>query len=65
MAVSLGGLAAVRGIHYVVMWLFFAIILVHIYLVFVESRAQFWMMFFNKDKDQEKRRVTKELDKAI
>jgi len=30
MAVSLGGLAAVRGIHYVVMWLFFAIILVHI-----------------------------------
>lgn len=67
LAVSLGGLAAVRGIHYVAMWFFFAIILVHIYLVFVESRPQFWMMFFGKDKEKEKEqgRVTKELDKAI
>jgi len=65
MAFSLGGLAAVRGIHYVAMWVFFAIILVHIYLVFVESRSQFWMMFFNKDKDKDKGRVTKELDKAL
>lgn len=45
-----GGLAAVRGIHYVVMWLFFAIILAHVYLVFTEAYDQFWLMFFGKSK---------------
>jgi Ni/Fe-hydrogenase 1 B-type cytochrome subunit len=54
MEAALGGLAAVRGFHYMMMWIFFAIILVHLYLVFTESRAQFWMMFFGKDKDKEK-----------
>ena len=43
-----GGLAAVRGAHYVIMWLFFALILVHIYLVFTEAYDQFWLMFFGK-----------------
>jgi Ni/Fe-hydrogenase 1 B-type cytochrome subunit len=50
---SLGGLAAVRGIHYAVMWLFVAIILVHVYLVFTEARDQFWHMFFGKVKKAE------------
>lgn len=45
-----GGLAAVRGIHYVVMWLFFAIILAHVYLVFTEAYDQFWLMFFGRSK---------------
>jgi len=45
-----GGLAAVRGIHYVVMWLFFSIILAHVYLVFTEAYDQFWLMFFGKSK---------------
>ena len=45
---ALGGLAAVRGFHYVMMWLFIAIIAVHIYLVFTEARSQFWLMFFGK-----------------
>jgi Ni/Fe-hydrogenase 1 B-type cytochrome subunit len=46
-----GGLAAVRGIHYVVLWLFIAIITAHIYLVFTESYEQLKLMFFGKVKD--------------
>lgn len=48
-----GGLAAIRGIHYVLMWLFFAIVLAHVYLVFTEARAQFWVMFFGKETKEE------------
>lgn len=43
-----GGLAAVRGIHYVIMWLFIAIVAIHVYLVFTEAYEQFWLMFFGK-----------------
>ena len=50
LTVYFGGLAAVRGIHYVVMWLFAAIVLAHIYLVFTEAYDQFWFMFFGKEK---------------
>lgn len=50
-----GGLAAVRGIHYVVMWLFAAIVLAHIYLVFTEAYDQFWLMFFGKEKTSNKK----------
>ena len=43
-----GGLSAVRASHYVIMWLFIAIVAVHIYLVFTEASDEFWVMFFNK-----------------
>ncbi|HVJ47805.1 Ni/Fe-hydrogenase, b-type cytochrome subunit [Desulfitobacterium sp.] len=48
LATSIGGLAAVRGIHYVVMWLFIAIIAVHVYLVFTEAYEMFLLMFLGK-----------------
>lgn len=51
-----GGLAAVRGIHYVIMWLFFAIILAHVYLVFTEAYDQFWFMFFGIKKHKSVRK---------
>jgi Ni/Fe-hydrogenase 1 B-type cytochrome subunit len=60
-----GGLAAIRGIHYVVMWLFVAIILAHIYLVFTEAYEQFWLMFFGKDKKKANKRVVNKLEKPI
>lgn len=50
---ALGGLAAVRGIHYVMMWLFILVIAAHIYLVFTEARDQFWVMFFGKADEPE------------
>lgn len=62
-AEAFGGLASVRGIHYALMWVFFAIILVHVYLVFTEGRKEFWMMFFAKDKDLTK--VPQSPDKTV
>jgi Ni/Fe-hydrogenase 1 B-type cytochrome subunit len=47
-----GGLAAVRGLHYVFMWLFIAIISVHIYLVFTAAYEQFLFMFFGKMRNE-------------
>lgn len=44
----LGGLAMIRSFHYVIMWLFIAIIAIHIYMVFTEAVDQFWLMFFGK-----------------
>ncbi|MDA8229235.1 MAG: Ni/Fe-hydrogenase, b-type cytochrome subunit [Desulfitobacterium hafniense] len=49
---AFGGLAAVRGIHYLIMWLFLSIILIHIYLVLIEAYDQFLLMFFGKCKDE-------------
>jgi len=43
-----GGLAAVRGLHYVFLWVFIALVGVHIYLVFIEAYEQFLFMFFGK-----------------
>ena len=43
-----GGLAAVRGLHYLFLWLFIALVGVHIYLVFTEAYEQFLFMFFGK-----------------
>jgi len=50
---ALGGIAAVRGIHYIFMWLFILIIAIHVYLVFTEAFDQFKMMFFGKTNDKE------------
>ena len=47
-----GGLAAVRGLHYVFMWLFIAIIGIHIYLVFTAAYEQFLFMFFGKIRNE-------------
>ncbi|TGE37896.1 Ni/Fe-hydrogenase, b-type cytochrome subunit [Desulfosporosinus fructosivorans] len=47
-----GGLAAVRGFHYLFMWLFIALVGVHLYLVFTEAYEQFLFMFFGKIKNQ-------------
>jgi len=47
-----GGLAAVRGLHYLFLWLFIALVGVHIYLVFTEAYEQFLFMFFGKMKNQ-------------
>jgi len=43
-----GGIAAVRGFHYLIMWIFIAIIAVHVYLVFTAAYEQFLFMFFGK-----------------
>lgn len=47
-AYFLGGLAAVRGIHYFMMWLFIAIIAIHVYLVFIEAFDMFLLMFLGR-----------------
>ena len=47
-----GGLAAVRGLHYIFLWLFIAIIAIHIYLVFTAAYEEFLFMFFGKMKNQ-------------
>ena len=47
-----GGLAAVRGLHYVFMWLFIAIVGIHIYLVFTAAYEQFLYMFFGKMRNE-------------
>lgn len=52
---TLGGLAAIRGFHYVITWLFIAIIAVHVYMVFTEAVEQFWYMFFGKSPKKEKK----------
>lgn len=49
---AFGGIAAVRGIHYVVMWLFIALIVVHMYLVFTQAFEQVRIMFFGEKKDK-------------
>ncbi|SHN84189.1 Ni/Fe-hydrogenase, b-type cytochrome subunit [Desulfitobacterium chlororespirans] len=50
---TLGGLAAIRGFHYVITWLFIAIIAVHVYMVFTEAVDQFWYMFFGKTRKKD------------
>jgi len=47
-----GGIAAVRGLHYDFMWLFIAIIGIHVYLVFTAAYDQFLFMFFGKMRNQ-------------
>ena len=47
-----GGLASVRSIHYVVMWLFIVVVAIHVYLVFTAAYEQFLFMFFGKIKNQ-------------
>ncbi len=47
-----GGLASVRGIHYIVMWLFIVVVAIHVYLVFTAAYEQFLFMFFGKMKNQ-------------
>ena len=46
---AFGGLADIRGFHYVITWLFVSIIAVHIYMVLTEALDQFWYMFFGKE----------------
>lgn len=41
-----GGLANMRSIHFVTMWVFFAIVLGHVYMVFTEAYDRFLLMFF-------------------
>lgn len=48
LADTLGGLAAVRGVHYIVMWCFIAIVAIHVYLVLTEAFDQFKLMFTGK-----------------
>lgn len=48
LASSMGGLATVRGIHYITMWILIAIIIIHVYLVFTEAYEMFLLMFFGK-----------------
>ncbi|KLU66490.1 quinone-reactive Ni/Fe-hydrogenase B-type cytochrome subunit [Desulfosporosinus acididurans] len=47
-----GGLTAVRGLHYLIMWLFIAIIAIHVYLVFTAAYEQFLFMFFGKMRNE-------------
>ncbi|MDP4158982.1 MAG: cytochrome b/b6 domain-containing protein [Bacillota bacterium] len=48
LAITFGGIATVRGFHYFIMWIFIAIISIHVYLVFTEAREMVWLMFFGK-----------------
>lgn len=48
----LGGIAAVRGFHYIFMWLFIVIVAIHVYLVFTTAYEQFLYMFFGKTRNQ-------------
>lgn len=47
-----GGLASVRGFHYLFTWLFIAIIAIHAYLVFTAAFDQFLLMFFGKERKE-------------
>jgi len=47
-----GGLAAVRGVHFLTFWVIVAIVIVHLYLVFTESYNNFWYMFFGIDRQK-------------
>lgn len=47
-----GGLASVRGLHYIFMWLFIAVVAIHVYLVFTAAYEQFLFMFFGKIKNE-------------
>jgi len=58
-----GGLAAVRGIHYVIMWVFIAIIIVHVYLVLTEAYDQLGLMFLGKT-EKEKEKEKKKFENA-
>jgi len=48
----LGGIAAVRGLHYIFMWLFIVVVAIHVYLVFTAAYEQFLFMFFGKMRNQ-------------
>ena len=41
-----GGLALLRSIHYLVMWVFVAFVVLHVYLAFTEAPSAFLEMFF-------------------
>lgn len=46
---ALGGLIAMRAIHYIIMWLFIITTLVHIYLSVAEAPWQAPLMFFGRE----------------
>ncbi|AFM42388.1 Ni,Fe-hydrogenase I cytochrome b subunit [Desulfosporosinus acidiphilus SJ4] len=48
----LGGLAAVRGLHFLIMCILLAIIAIHVYLVFTTAFEQFLFMFFGKMRNE-------------
>ena len=52
LAAKVGGIYAVRGLHYDIMWILIAIIAIHVYLVFTTTIEQFMFMFFGKIKQQ-------------
>jgi len=52
LANAFGGLGAVRGMHYVAMWLIIAIVVVHVYMVFTEAREQLWQMFLGRTREK-------------
>ncbi|MDA8234221.1 MAG: Ni/Fe-hydrogenase, b-type cytochrome subunit [Clostridia bacterium] len=43
---AMGGLASVRGYHYVLMWVFIAYIIVHVYMVLTEAWDEVKLMLF-------------------
>ncbi len=49
-----GGLANVRVIHYLIMWIFIATVGVHIYLTLVEDIEEFGPMFLGKEAKEKK-----------
>jgi Ni/Fe-hydrogenase 1 B-type cytochrome subunit len=46
---GLGGLANVRALHYLGIWVFICITLTHVYAMLFEAPQQFWAMFFGKE----------------
>ncbi|UWG97989.1 Ni/Fe-hydrogenase, b-type cytochrome subunit [Dehalobacter sp. DCM] len=63
-AMLLGGMGAVRGIHYIITWLFILIIIAHLYLVFTEAAEQFMVMFFGKTSKKSKQHPAAEAEQS-
>ncbi|MCM1564868.1 MAG: Ni/Fe-hydrogenase, b-type cytochrome subunit [Dehalobacter sp.] len=62
---ALGSLAAVRGLHYVCMWVLILFIVAHLYLVFTEAMDQLGLMFFGKTGKREKQKAGKTDQTAV
>lgn len=60
---ALGSLAAVRGLHYVIMWFLILFIVAHLYLVLTEAFDQLSVMILGKTPKKEKQKSDKS-DKA-
>ncbi len=55
LAYMVGGIAAMRFIHYLLMWVFIITVAIHIYLAFIEGTREIPLMFWWRESIPEKR----------